>query len=675
MEDLKKLSVEFISIINKTISCQEKYYNNFANGAKDYNIIKSHYSAIQIGEKTALSQEEIENFSKDIRILLSCVDNAGDEVWEDKKTKIAALRFLGWAFILLKKIPDITNIITEDTPNDSQLFKSYKQIRAVELVIRSLINEKLKGKNNVTEYLKNTLIKKKDEIEKLKKQSHGDDLLTGLEFSRLVRLFLLDDLFIEHFDFIFNKYGSLNFRKTKKETLSVFLDDIRRIRNIIAHHKPLAKIQIDLLGLYFEELINPVQSAHDDGEVKTNPDSYMMVDRSKIDDYVNGLHEDLIDIRDSISNVASEVGEIKKDVGWIRRNNKTITIIGGFLVVIAISSLLILNNTSNLTVDVKEDTADIREKVTDVGSKISNIKQEKSEDPRKELVNLGYKWDIDSFNNAVLVGDLKAVGLYIDGGWDVNMNSTDPLSSIAYLVARNMDNPEKVIKYLFSKKSISLDDKFKRSGAYSIPQYFNLLELAIYEGNQKLLSFLINDGYFQLNKPSSDGIYPIIFAVNEETVGNAAIKQMIDLGADPSVLDYKAYRDVYKIIAECDSTSKSFYPGTIKKSWSCNRYENGIIEIIAPPKKIRGKIDSEFNGKISSSHSKCASILQNNLPFNDDIYNKLRGVNVTRTATNQKEYFKQLLTIELLMGTSISKETYDDAMNKACNLFSESPKE
>lgn len=52
----------------------------------------------------------------------------------------------------------------------------------------------------------------------------------------------------------------------------------------------------------------------------------------------------------------------------------------------------------------------------------TNVKRESSSDPRKELANLGVMWESSKFHNALVLGDEKTIGLFLQGGmpWQFN---------------------------------------------------------------------------------------------------------------------------------------------------------------------------------------------------------------------------------------------------------------
>lgn len=65
-------------------------------------------------------------------------------------------------------------------------------------------------------------------------------------------------------------------------------------------------------------------------------------------------------------------------------------------------------------VEEKLDTA--IERLEEIDAKLENVKKETSEDPRKELNNLGVSWTPAAFASALQSGDLRTVSLFLQGG-------------------------------------------------------------------------------------------------------------------------------------------------------------------------------------------------------------------------------------------------------------------
>jgi hypothetical protein len=58
--------------------------------------------------------------------------------------------------------------------------------------------------------------------------------------------------------------------------------------------------------------------------------------------------------------------------------------------------------------------------VRSIGSMVNETKKETSSDPRKELANIGIEWSLGHFEQAISRGDLRAIELFLEGGFSAN---------------------------------------------------------------------------------------------------------------------------------------------------------------------------------------------------------------------------------------------------------------
>ncbi len=99
------------------------------------------------------------------------------------------------------------------------------------------------------------------------------DPLAGLMFSELVSLVVTPAQW-EKVKTIFASGQFLTLLEERRATASSFLDDVRRIRNNVVHHRPISASQLELLSLCYEELIAPVRLAFAQGATRVDPDHY-----------------------------------------------------------------------------------------------------------------------------------------------------------------------------------------------------------------------------------------------------------------------------------------------------------------------------------------------------------------------------------------------------------------
>jgi len=81
-----------------------------------------------------------------------------------------------------------------------------------------------------------------------------------------------------------------------------------------------------------------------------------------------------------------------------------------------------------------------------IDKKIDKLKKETSEDPRKEIGNLGLRWSTEDFAQALAAGDLEVIELFLQGG--INMQGANHLNVGVNVARRNRDNPGKVAHLL-----------------------------------------------------------------------------------------------------------------------------------------------------------------------------------------------------------------------------------
>ena len=83
---------------------------------------------------------------------------------------------------------------------------------------------------------------------------------------------------------------------------------------------------------------------------------------------------------------------------------------------------------------IKADTGEIRNTTSRIEKKVAVLKRESSDDPRKELANMGVLWTRSAFNAALRAGDDRITGLFFQGGMRLESNGYEgqvgPLATI-----------------------------------------------------------------------------------------------------------------------------------------------------------------------------------------------------------------------------------------------------
>ena len=356
-----------------------------------------------------------------------------------KKGRLACLRIALWLETITKNM----SISFQFDKALSSEETAIKQVRALELIIRDVITEQLGGKENVI--LKLQELFKQDVIDKWIKSADQSGVLSGTTFSELSNI-LLDKNIFKGIEEIFHS-SEIELSKSTRDSLRYILEDIRVIRNAIAHNKKVSNIQIEALNEYYKAIAEILKNAK-----KTNidPEKYLDLSKSNMEEYISSLKEDHKEISGNIENIKETVAEIKIDTNELRKDTSSIKkrnviiIIGIALVLLVTGAVLFLQQ--------KQTSA-----TNDIGNDLKEV---------KEIV----KGD----------GELK------------NMSSTDDLTATKDLNARTKDKNAKRIAIIYFDNSggePSLDKLKKGLADMLITDLSNINMLAIVE-RDKLESIL-----------------------------------------------------------------------------------------------------------------------------------------------------------------------------------------
>ena len=190
----------------------------------EYKKIKSSQSAKVIAEKLLISEAMLVEFEEALKqYFLFRDDNA--------KNRISCFRVSLWLETICKNL-NIPFSIEESISNEEL---AIKQVRALELIIRDVVNENLGGKENAL--LKLRELFKQDIVEKWLKSADETGVLSGTTFSELSNIFLDKNIFKSIEEIVETSYLKLS--KSSRDSLRYILEDIRLIRNAIAHNKKI----------------------------------------------------------------------------------------------------------------------------------------------------------------------------------------------------------------------------------------------------------------------------------------------------------------------------------------------------------------------------------------------------------------------------------------------------
>jgi hypothetical protein len=342
--------------------------------AKRYADAKGKQGRAAVAAKLGMNDAELTMFDATLREGVRRVGRLAADApsHEQRNTAIAALRLLSW----METVADKTGFefVVNMPGQDDDVGR--KQVRALELIIRSLITERYEDQPRLIERLKELLSEKV--VQQWLASSDRGDVLSGTTFSDLASLFVSNQEFPQY-EPLYKDTPLLTLLKEKRVTIRNYLDDIRRIRNVLAHNKRVTPAQIALINMYYDELVEPLQEAHDQGRTKVNPELYLDISKEELEGYFSNLKDDLKGVKDDISELRAELGgkidDVKKDTTAIRdsttriesgteaANVKLWTVIGGIVGVLAVVGIILyfVLGTSEKTDQIAGDTGEIKD--------------------------------------------------------------------------------------------------------------------------------------------------------------------------------------------------------------------------------------------------------------------------------------------------------------------------
>lgn len=235
---------------------------------------------------------------------------------DERNAVLAQVRLLSWLETVAGHVP---GLLEGDLEAPISVEVGHKQVRALELIVRRLITESYGEQEKLLARLREALSERV--VSGWVAKADPGDILSGLTFSELASLFVDKNEFTRY-EGLYEDTSFLTLLKQRRKTIQSFLDDVRRIRNALAHNKRVSNTQLTLLDLYYEEIVNPVQAAHDQGETQVDPGTYLDVGREDLERWVGGLKEDMRGVRDDLAELRAELGGaiagVKEDTTALR---------------------------------------------------------------------------------------------------------------------------------------------------------------------------------------------------------------------------------------------------------------------------------------------------------------------------------------------------------------------
>jgi TolB-like protein len=269
------------------------------------------------------------------------------------KSRIACFRIALW----METISKYLNIPFRIDEVISTEEIALKQTRALELMIRDVLTEELGGNENVIMRLRELF--KQEVIDKWVSGADHTGILSGTTFSELSNI-LLDKNIFKSFEEIFNE-SNIQLSPSVRDSLRVILDDIRRIRNSIAHNKAISSVQIEALNEYYNAIARLIKEAKTN---TVNPDAYLDMEKANMASFISTLKEDKRVITGDLNTLKEGLVDIKDDTRTVRRRSKLIA--GGVIGLLIATGLIlyILQRQSGATSDLGKDIKDVKQIIT-----------------------------------------------------------------------------------------------------------------------------------------------------------------------------------------------------------------------------------------------------------------------------------------------------------------------
>lgn len=296
--------------------------------------------------------------------------------------KINALRLLIWLDGIHQKLGTKTVIFKIAQAEDEEI--AIKQVRALELLLRDLLTEQTGGSVSLVERLKQLL-----NIEVIQKWINNADqsgILSGTTFSELSNLFIDKNLFNSYESIFKDKIVSIE--RSSRDTLRIMLNDIRLVRNQIAHNKRVSHFQVEALNEYYNEIAELIRQSAITG---INPDQYLRVSSDDIINFCKELKADHQLILDGLETLKGQVSDIRSDTQelvtasrWQRKQTKILVIGIIVILLVTVAALMIQRKASVNSEQIGKDIREVKEYVRG-DSEIKNMSSSDDLTATKEL--------------------------------------------------------------------------------------------------------------------------------------------------------------------------------------------------------------------------------------------------------------------------------------------------
>ncbi|MCA9121293.1 MAG: hypothetical protein H6822_18145 [Planctomycetaceae bacterium] len=343
--------------------------DDFAEQVELYKAARSKQSSARIGERLSLGQDELAQFNKTVADVERRRQHSRDMTsTEHRNTVISQLRLLSWVETIDRRLPDAN--LAFDLKATTSEDAGRRRIRALELVLRSLVGEHHKGQEGLIAYLQKAF--GEQVVDKWLRAADADDVLSGTAFSELASIFVNKEEFAHH-QKLYDATSFLSLMREKRRTIQAFLEDIRRIRNTLAHNKRISNTQLALLELYYDELMTPVEVSHKQGATRVDPSQYINASDMELNTYFSNLHDDVMSVKDDISDVRQAAKGINRKLAIAMPIAIALVAIGIFVISQNLDTHEDLAEVRQTTEQIEQNTSVLAETTSDVKTNTDRI--------------------------------------------------------------------------------------------------------------------------------------------------------------------------------------------------------------------------------------------------------------------------------------------------------------
>ncbi|WP_448669568.1 STY4199 family HEPN domain-containing protein [Enterobacter mori] len=374
-----------------------------------------------VAKQLNLNDAEMSTFTLQLRLLQQRVPQyeSGQDVTENQL--IAAMRFVTTLEHLRLQQPLLTYNTELAHGSEIQQQQAHKQVRAIELMMKGLIQQAWPDQVRLNNHLK-TLFNA-DRVRRWLKLGDINDVLSGMMFSELAQLLVDKKEFSRYYASLFSDPAMLTLLVEPRITLQTFLDDIRQIRNSITVQRALSSAQILLLDRYYTQVTRPVQRAFEEGRTRVNPAGLLAVDAGELHAFWEKAQKmdrvtggDLFEVRDTIEKPTQRAPrtpeqreQLISGVLWGAVGVMVIAIIAG--------GVWLVTSGKPQHVAASAATTPPAEEMRETPSS------------RETLTRMGVTWDENNFRSAINRNDTRVALLFLQGGMDWKLSWTEEAMS------------------------------------------------------------------------------------------------------------------------------------------------------------------------------------------------------------------------------------------------------